>query len=207
MVVGRTSRFGLVLVLALSVGLSAWAPAAYGWSQVTCNVSGQAVKWPTTSIRYSAFGGSYGSTITASRNAWNNAQSSVTLTAVSPTSGNPHFNVVIANLGNQMPSGITRKPGTTSSYPGCSGGTWTTGQMETVTNTYDGTGAFRLQNTTVHEIGHALSLAHNSATFQCNGGPGLGFYSIMYPTLASASGDCRINTPRTDDSNGVNAIY
>jgi hypothetical protein len=106
-----------------------------------------------------------------------------------------------------MASGITRKPGTVDTYPGCSGSSWTTGQMETVTNTYYGTGAFRLQNTTVHEMGHALSLYHNPATFQCASGPGLGYIAIMYPSLASASGSCAINTPRADDVNGVNTIY
>lgn len=205
--VRRLLRSLVAIVLTLPLLVAAPTPSASAYFRLPCLSSGLPVKWPTTAIRYSAFGGTYSASIVAARNAWNSAQSSASLTVVSPTSGNPHFNVVIANYGNAMASGITRKPGTVDGYPGCSGSSWTTGQMETVTNTYWGVTAFRLQNTTVHEIGHALGLAHNSATFQCNGGPGLGFYAIMYPSLSSGSGPCKINIPQSDDANGVNAIY
>lgn len=195
----------IALTSILTLGIA--TPGVHAYNRLICTTSGQVVKWPTTAIRYAAFGGSYGSTISSSRNAWNNAQSSATLTAVSPTTGNPHFLVRIANYGNALPPGYFRKPGTTAAFPGCTGGNFITGEFEALTNTYFGTGAFRLQNTTVHEMGHAFGLAHNNATFTCAQGPGLGYIAIMYSEMTSGIGSCAINTPRSDDVSGVNAIY
>lgn len=198
----RSRSVALLAVAILS--LTTAAPVA-AFNRLSCPSSGNPVRWNATQIKFSAYAGAYGSAVTSSKNAWNGAQSSMDLVSVSPTSGNPFFNVIIANYGNALASGIVRKPGTMTGFPGCSGSFWTVGQMEAITNTYFGTGDFRLQNTTVHEMGHALGLAHNSAVFSC--APGTGYVSIMYPSLDSSLGPCKINAPQADDASGVNAIY
>lgn len=50
-----------------------------------------------------------------------------------------------------------------------------------------------------HEFGHALGLDHQSVTL-CNNVP------IMYPSTTRYT-QCGIDTPQSDDINGINAIY
>jgi len=89
--------------------------------------------------------------------------------------------------------------------PACSGGLWTgSGRIEVDLDA--GTGAYRVQGTSAHELGHALGLTDNWLSFNCTyGDPG--YYSIMYGSAAKFNGYCAINGPQTQDFGSVNEVY
>jgi hypothetical protein len=58
----------------------------------------------------------------------------------------------------------------------------------------------------VHELGHFLGLAHNNSTNPCPT-TGVRVNAIMFWSDSRASGDCPVSTPKTDDRNGINALY
>ena len=99
------------------------------------------------------------------------------------------------NRGNTVSwTGVTRAAGTVQSFPPCSGGRWTSGGMEVVLNwsLVSGYSVAKRQGVAAHELGHALVLAHNSAS------TGI----LMYPTDART-----VTSPASDDKAGINAYY
>ena len=159
-------------------------------------------KWSTASIKY------YVPTPLSSYTIWTGAASQWSGLDASLTwsSSNVRFTATQENRGNTVGwTGVTRKPGTTQSFPQYSGGYWVSGGMEVVLNWTAISGYTTSQKKMVasHELGHAFGLAHNPAFIP--GTPGIPM-ALMYPydNTRIAFG---ILSPTYDDKAGINAIY
>lgn len=64
----------------------------------------------------------------------------------------------------------------------------------------DGYSVAKRQSPLAHEFGHALGLDHSSA-LSCSNMP------VLQPLTSDRYDTCLINTPRSDDIAGVNALY
>jgi len=171
-------------LVALSVATVIHSPQALAWNSLGC-------KWSTSAI------GFYVPSPLVSYPVWSNAAASWNgLDAHFVWNANPAaFTGTNENRGNTVVwSGVTRQKGTVQDPPPCSGGRWTSGQMEVVLNwsivsTYS---SAKRQGVAAHELGHSFGLAHNSASTAI----------LMYPNDGRT-----VTTPASDDKAGVNALY
>ncbi|MCW3817810.1 M10 family metallopeptidase domain-containing protein [Micromonospora sp. DR5-3] len=187
-------KLGSVAVAAAVVvgGVLTPASPASAYALLGCKFSTPALKWKDSTTT-----SGYASVATASANAWTNTSTPVSLTKV--TSG---ANITIANgnFGNSGYDGITLDGN--QNNPSCgSSGLWSIG-LVTWWNSYytDGYSSAKRQSVMVHELGHALGLAHSSAG-SCTNVP------IMQPDTYTRYDVCRLTTPRAGDIDGVNFLY
>jgi len=140
----------------------------------------------------------YGTVAASSVSSWNNAATPITITKV--TSG-ANIGVAEGNFGNTGLDGITQDA-LGNSPPACNGsGTWAGGVFVWWNSYYtDSYVTAKRESVMVHELGHALGLAHNTAG-TCGNMP------IMKSDIATRYGTCGLTNPNTDDINRVNALY
>lgn len=188
--------------LAVSGVLSYQLPAVAAPTYLGCkyNASGLSLKWQE--VNTTAYAGVAESSIRA----WNSSAAPVYFTKV--TSG-ANLRTADGNFGTNSfdgilldASGVNPDPdGPDNPLSHCRNGFWT----ETNTawlNRYltDGYSTAKRQNVFVHEIGHALGLAHNSSGSGCS-------KAIMHPYTNVRFDQCGLTTPQADDTAGANALY
>jgi len=166
-----------VLVVGLPTSAQAYSSLGCRWTSTTVRLSA-----PSPLLSYPAWAGGASS--------WNglDARYVVNGSGVDVYGTNE-------NRGNTVAwSGVTRAKGTIQSFPPCSSGRWTAGQMEVVLNwsIVSGYSAATRQGVAAHELGHSFGLAHNSASTAI----------LMYPTDGRT-----VTGPASDDKAGVNAYY
>ncbi|MEW5354057.1 matrixin family metalloprotease [Streptomyces sp. 16-176A] len=193
------SILAALAVASATVVIPASPAAAY--DTLGCRFTSGTLKWQdsTTTSGYA----------TAAKNAvgaWNTTSTQFNMNQV--TSG-ANIRVTNGNFGSTWQGlrfvGITldtsqRDPVAYS----CSGGTWDT-TVVTWWNDYytQHYGAAKRQAIMVHELGHALGLAHTAAA----PGSSCGQVSIMDKAIDAWYDVCGFWTPRQDDINGANALY
>jgi hypothetical protein len=141
---------------------------------------------------------SYSSVASSSVSAWNSAGTPVTITQVS---SGANIGVADGNFGNVEFDGITQD-GNGNAPPACGGSGFWAGGVFTWWNRYftNSYSTAKRKSVMVHELGHALGLAHNQA-YTCANMP------IMKYDTATRYDTCGITTPNTDDINGVTGLY
>lgn len=193
----RLLATGLV-VGALAAAVPATSASAYNLLGCKFAGSGNALKWQdvTRSSGYASAGASAVS-------AWNSTSTQFNMAKVS---SGANIRVADGNYGATWMGasfvGITldshqANPITNS----CSGGTWDT-TIVTWWNTHytDSFTATKRKAIMVHELGHALGLAHTSGS-----GCSVGIMDVNINTKYDECGG--FSTPRQDDINGANALY
>lgn len=142
--------------------------------------------------------GSYSAPAPSSISAWN-----VTTTPVYFTQVTTGANVAVAdgNFGSVHFDGITRDNQGVSPPQCLSSGYWKYG-LVTWWNRFhtDSYSNAKRQSVMVHELGHALGLAHTPST-ACS------TLAIMYPGTDLRYDTCGWTTPRNDDIAWVNTLY
>lgn len=152
-------------------------------------------KWIVTQIRVSIPTPlTYYTTLKTGADRWTDAN--VKPNFLVNQSGTQNLSATTENRGNTVPwTGVARRPGTVSTFPGCTAnGYWISGQMEVVLNSgLIGNYSSAQKNAlAAHEFGHALGLGHNASRIDV----------LMYPNDGRTVG-----IPQADDRNGVNAMY
>ena len=187
-------------VAAVSVGMLAGTLVSVSTQQAAQAYSLNGCKWNTRDISY------YVPSPLVSYPVWRNASTkwgSLDATLTWRNIANPHIYGTNENRGNTVAwTGATRTRGTVQTPPSCPNGLFQTGQVEVVLNwtSISGYTAAQKEGVAVHEFGHALGLAHNSTT---SGGVPV---AVMYP-YDNLRHTHNVLAPKTDDRNGVNAIY
>jgi len=161
------------------------APRAHAYSLEHC-------KWHSATIKFLPYGpaspgGPYYTPAVNAANAWTGTPTPIYYEQVSGGSYNVLVNA--SNYGATGFDGITYWVCSNGYFSGIVGSAWNTYYA----NGYSSTGKKQVM---VHELGHALGLAHNNS--DC--------YVIMYPS-SDRYFVCHISTPQEDDINGANAIY
>lgn len=201
-----TSVFGApivgvgLLVGALLLGTGALAPVA-AYELIGCQFESSTIKYhvydndaPVTALH-------------AAAGDWNSAQNAVVLAQVSDPA-NRDMRLRNYNMGNIGYSGITYGLNDFPDQPPCDGdGYWVDKKVVAAVNNYYNSGSpSRRQGVAVHELGHAIGLAHENDSYACPGG-GQEFIAIMYFSDARFTGSCAVFTPTADDKNGAQALY
>lgn len=199
----RPRSFVVLATLLLGVASTVIAPSASAYQFFP-----SACRWNATTVTYfNSAASPYATLINNAASAWNGRSTQAKLSRTTTFSAR-NFAALATNAGNTGWSGITRKPGTASSFPSCSFTRWDSGGMEIVLNTYYNSGSTsKQQGVIVHEFGHAFGLAHeNTRTTGCATGAYV-YKAIMYYSDDRFNGPCGIFTPQSDDVAGINALY
>lgn len=181
----------VVLLAVLSLIVPASPAAAY--SLLGCKYLTTSLKWLDVTT------GTYTTPAQNAISAWDATATPISFTKVTV---NDHLKVGNGNFGNTGYDGITLDPlGRNPTVYWCGGGTWD-GEIVTWWNTFyaDGYSATKRKSVMVHEIGHALGLAHRSVSLCTE-------VSIMQPDTRTRYDICGKSTPQADDVAGVNFIY
>ncbi|MFB6816550.1 matrixin family metalloprotease [Streptomyces sp. NPDC056347] len=188
------------LVITSAVVIIPASPAA-AYGTLGCKFSTGTLKWQDATTT-----SGYATAATNAVEAWNSTSTQFNMNKV--TSG-ANIRVASGNFGATWQGtqfvGITLN--TSQENPvtqSCSGGTWDT-TMVTWWNDYytQHYGAVKRQAIMVHELGHALGLAHTAAA----SGSSCSKVSIMDRAIDGWYDACGFWTPRQDDINGANALY
>lgn len=189
-----------VLLTATAAAVSLPAPSANAWYSYGC-------KWNHNTVTYS--GSTLPATYSAQANNAASAWNGVTSPAKFSSSSSPDFRIYSGGYGSTGWSGYTSPTGSPGIDAWCSGGIWGTGAIAVYLNTsYLGSyAASEVKSVIAHEMGHVYGLAHNNATSNCAGGhyPSWLMYYSDYRFIGNGCGP--IYGPKTDDANGVNALY
>lgn len=199
------------LCLVVAMNMVATAPSGSAWSSLGC-------KWSVKNIPYSTSSSHpWYSTITAGASKWSNLDAKFSL---NNNTGGHMFTVVSEARGNTVTwSGVFRRLSTVESNPAasttsCKNGKWVSNQVQiainhTLMESLNYKTAWR-KGVVAHEFGHAFGLAHNNAT---EGGcpTALGkskaLYLMYYSDTRFTSTCATITGPKSDDKDGVNALY
>ncbi|GGN94309.1 hypothetical protein GCM10010112_83490 [Actinoplanes lobatus] len=185
-------------VIAATAGLMLPASPASAYSLLGCKFTSGNLKWQPKIAN-----STYTTAATAAINDWNSTSTHFNFTQVS-SGANVHVadgNYGATWMGNSF-SGITlnstqKNPVTNS----CSGGTWDTTMVTWWNRHYtDSYTSAQRETIMVHEIGHALGLAHTASASSCSA-------PVMSVNIDSLVPSCGRMAPRQDDINGANALY
>ncbi|MET7619277.1 matrixin family metalloprotease [Streptomyces sp. NPDC005408] len=188
------SILAALAVTAAAVVIPATPAAAYNLNG--CKFSTGTLKWQDATST-SAYASAAQNAVTA----WNSTSTQFNLNKV--TSG-ANIRVANGNFGATWNGyqfvGVTLDTSQGSGLD-CSGGTWDT-TMVTWWNDYytKSYGATKRQAIMVHELGHALGLAHTNGSSCSN-------VAVMDTDIDYWADACSFWKPRQDDINGANALY
>jgi hypothetical protein len=186
-----------VVVFALAAASASLTPSsAQAYEFLGCKYagSGNSLKWQNVTSRY-AYSNPAGHAI----NAWNSTSTQFNFAEV--TSG-ANLRLADGNFGNLSMWGILRDASGVDTGPAdapkCSDGRWTETNTAWVNRYHlDSQPGWVKKSVYVHEVGHALGLAH-----EVNQG-----CVIMHPDVGTFIFECLLDTPTQDDINGANALY
>ncbi|MET7880108.1 matrixin family metalloprotease [Micromonospora profundi] len=195
----RIAAFSAALVgILATIALPASPASAYNLFNCKFNADGNALKWQPAITD-----SSYSTPAVDAINSWNSASTQFNFTKV--TSG-ANVRVADGNFGQVWHElsfyGIALDIYQNNPVQySCSGGTWDTTIVAWWNRYYtDSFSAQKRQAIMVHEVGHALGLAHSNGANCADG-------RIMATDVVAQYNSCGIARPMSDDIAGANAIY
>ncbi|MFI7238155.1 matrixin family metalloprotease [Streptomyces cyaneofuscatus] len=186
-----------VVVFALVVTSASLATSsARAYEFIGCKYAGLGnnLKWENQTTRYA-----YSNPAQHAMSAWNSSSSQFNFAEV--TSG-ANLRLTDGNFGNISVWGILRDssgvdPGPADN-PKCSSGRWAEANSAWLNRYHlDGQPGWVKKSVYVHEVGHAIGLAHED-DLSC---------VIMRTYVDNFVFDCLLDSPTQDDINGANALY
>lgn len=181
----------IALLLAASFPFFATGDTAEAANFLGCKMKYSTIKWKdaTTNTGY------YVAAVDA-MNSWGNN----TKVGFQKVSSGANLTVANGNFGNTGFDGIM-KSATSNLPPGCASGNWTSTAFAWLNSNYTNAySAAKKRSVFVHEVGHALGLAHNN-TSACSS------MAVMHRSTADRFVRCGISYVRPDDIKGVNYLY
>ncbi|OCC09512.1 matrixin family metalloprotease [Streptomyces sp. PTY087I2] len=167
--------------------------SAYNLIGCKYNTAGNSLRWTDTTSR-----NEYSNPAQWAISRWNSTSTQFNFAAVS---SGANLRLADGNFGNTGFDGILLdasgvNPTSDNPLLKCRNGYWAETNTAWLNRYYtDSYSGAKKQSVYVHEVGHALGLAHRSSCV------------IMHPTTSVRYDECGRSTPAQDDINGANALY